>query len=130
MKDSKAATLRLPATVSELDLFAEIETNLYTAVVADSLDQLGYWNQAMKENLRPLTPSCRFAGWARTIAYADMYHVPDNPYDLEIESVDSILTGEVVVISTAGSVRNAPWGELLSTAALARGARGAVIDSP
>jgi 4-hydroxy-4-methyl-2-oxoglutarate aldolase len=47
---------------------------------------------------------------------------------LEIEAVDSILAGEVVVISTGGSRRNAPWGELLSTAALARGARGAVVD--
>jgi 4-hydroxy-4-methyl-2-oxoglutarate aldolase len=32
------------------------------------------------------------------------------------------------VVSTAESKRNAPWGELLSTAARARGARGAVID--
>ena len=33
-----------------------------------------------------------------------------------------------MVVSTAESLQNAPWGELLSTAALARGARGAVID--
>jgi regulator of RNase E activity RraA len=33
-----------------------------------------------------------------------------------------------VVVSTNASKRNAPWGELLSTAARARGARGAVID--
>jgi 4-hydroxy-4-methyl-2-oxoglutarate aldolase len=31
-------------------------------------------------------------------------------------------------VGTGASVRNAPWGELLSTAAMARGARGAVID--
>src|SRR6185312_15677466 len=36
--------------------------------------------------------------------------------------------GEVAVIGTAQSTRNAPWGELLSTAAKARGARGAVVD--
>jgi regulator of RNase E activity RraA len=42
--------------------------------------------------------------------------------------VDGILVGEVVVVSTVESKRNAPWGELLSTAARARGARGAVID--
>ncbi len=35
---------------------------------------------------------------------------------------------EVVVVATGNSRRNAPWGELLSTAAKARGARGAVID--
>jgi regulator of RNase E activity RraA len=47
---------------------------------------------------------------------------------MEIEAIDSILPGEVVVVSTQQSTRNAPWGELLSTAAKARGAQGAVID--
>ncbi len=32
------------------------------------------------------------------------------------------------MVATGESKRNAPWGELLSTAAKARGARGAVID--
>jgi regulator of RNase E activity RraA len=105
-----------------------VERNLYTAVVADSLDELGYTNQAMNEYVRPLFPECRFAGWARTLACCDVFHVPENTYAKEIEAVDSILAGEVVVVSTASSKRNAPWGELLSTAARARGARGAVID--
>jgi len=116
------------ATAENLELFAHIEGALYTAVVCDSLDRLGYRNQAMRENLRPLFPDCRFAGWARTVAYVDVYHIPEDPYGLEIEAVDSLLPGDVVVISTAGSVQNAPWGELLSTAARARGGRGAVID--
>jgi regulator of RNase E activity RraA len=47
---------------------------------------------------------------------------------MEIEAVDSILPDEVVVVSTSYSGHNAPWGELLSTAARARGARGAVVD--
>jgi regulator of RNase E activity RraA len=122
--------VRQPATAADLELFADIETNLYTAVVSDSLDELGYRDQAMRENLRPVYPCAPFAGWARTITCTDVYHDPANPYDLEIESVDSILSGEVVVISTGAetSRRNAPWGELLSTAAKARGARGAVVD--
>jgi regulator of RNase E activity RraA len=127
MKDF-AETRRAPATASEVELFREIETHLYTAVISDALDQLGYWNQVMREYLRPVTSACRFAGWARTIAYVDVYHVPEDPYGREIDAVDSILAGEVVVISTGGSKRNAPWGELLSTAARARGARGAVVD--
>jgi regulator of RNase E activity RraA len=82
----------------------------------------------MRADLRPLMPNVCFAGWARTIACIDVFHIPEDPYAKEIEAVDSILGGEVVVVSTADSTRNAPWGELLSTAARARGARGAVID--
>lgn len=103
---------------------------MYTAVVSDALDELGYRSQVLREFVRPLSlgPDDRFAGWARTFSCCDLYHVPDAPYDMEIEALDSILPGEVVVVSTGGSVRNAPWGELLSTAARARGARGAVVD--
>jgi 4-hydroxy-4-methyl-2-oxoglutarate aldolase len=119
---------RTPATEEDLILFKEVEEHLYTAVISDALDELGYRNQAMREFIRPLSPDDRFAGWARTLSYADVYHIPAAPYATEIEAMDSILPGEVVVASTAGSLQNAPWGELLSTAARARGARGAVID--
>ena len=104
------------------------EDNLYTAVVSDSLDQLGIRHQAMREYLRPVHPKCKFAGWARTIACSDIYHIPQDPYAIEIEAVDSLLPGEAAVVGTQNSQRNAPWGELLSTAAKTRGARGAVID--
>lgn len=104
------------------------ETQLYTAVVSDSLDQLGVRGQAMREYLRPVHKGCIFAGWARTISCSDIYHIPENPYDVEIAAVDSLMPGEVAVVGTQKSLRNAPWGELLSTAAKARGARGAVID--
>ena len=112
----------------DLSLCEFAETNLYTAVVSDSMDQLGVRNQAMREHLRPLYAGCKVAGWARTIACSDIYHVPDDPYGIEIEAVDSLLPGEVAVVGTQSSVRNAPWGELLSTAARARGARGAIVD--
>jgi len=105
-----------------------VEKNLYTAVVSDSLDQLGIRHQAMSEYLRPVHNRCKFAGWARTIACSDVYHMPEDPYLIEIEAVDSLLPGEVAVIGTQKSKRNAPWGERLSTAAKARGARGAVVD--
>lgn len=119
---------RSAATASDLELFAHVEANLYTAVLADSLDELGYRDQAMNERLRPIAGKESFAGWARTMLCMDMYHVPAEPYALEIEAVDSILSGEVVVVSTAESTRNAPWGELLSTAATVRGGRGAIVD--
>ena len=117
-----------PATKSDLDIFTHVEQNLYTAVVSDSLDALGYRNQVMREFIRPLSSGARFAGWARTIAFVDISYIPADPYGKEIQAVDSLLPGEVAVVSTGGSSQNAPWGELLSGAALARGARGAVVD--
>jgi 4-hydroxy-4-methyl-2-oxoglutarate aldolase len=113
---------------ADLELFEHIEKNLYTAVLADSLDEMGLREQAMRETIRPLSPDLVFTGWARTISCMDVYHTNSDPYEIEIESVDSLMPGEIVVVSTGDSRRNAPWGELLSTAALSRGARGAVID--
>src|SRR5580704_16781980 len=102
------------ASHSELSSF--VEQNLYTAVVSDALDQVGARHQAMREYLRPVHGQCRFAGWARTISCSDIYHIPADPHTVEIEAIDSLLPGEVAVIGTGRSIRNAPWGELLSTA--------------
>jgi len=118
----------LPSVEHDIALCEFVEKTLYTAVVSDALDQLGARNQAMREFIRPVYPDARLAGWARTISCSDLYHIPDDPYGIEIEAVDSLLPGEVAVVGTQGSIRNAPWGELLSTASRARGARGAVVD--
>lgn len=121
---------RAPGRVLEagdVQLFEHIEKNLYTAVLADSLDQMGLREQAMSETIRPLSPDLVFAGWARTIACMDVYHISEDPYGVEIEAVDSLMPGEIAVVATGDSRRNAPWGELMSTAAFSRGARGAII---
>src|SRR3979411_2319112 len=112
----------------DLALCEFAEKNLYTAVVSDSLDQLGVRHQAMREYLRPLYASCKVAGWARTITCSDLYHVPEDPYGIEIEAVESLLPGEGGVAAQQKPIRNSPGGELLSTAARARGARGAIVD--
>ena len=128
MSNDNHRTIRAAATQEDLTLFEKIGRQLYTAVISDSLDELGYRDQAMSHYIRPLSPEVCLAGWARTVECVDVDEIPDDPYEMEIEAVDSLLTGEVAVISTGGSVQNAPWGELLSTAAVARGARGAVVD--
>lgn len=118
---------RLVAPADE-ELFRHIEKNLYTAVISDALDDMGIRDRAMREHLRPVSPDLVFAGWARTVLCMDLHYDHPDPYGKEIEALDSVLPGEVVVVGTGGSTRNAPWGELLSTAAMARGARGAVVD--
>ena len=99
---------RLPATEADLKLFGQIEENLYTAVISDALDELGYRDQALGEFIRPLSTNDRFAGWARTLSCVDVYHIALDPYAKEIEAMDSILPGEVIMVSTAGSTQNAP----------------------
>jgi regulator of RNase E activity RraA len=51
-----------------------------------------------------------------------------NPYELEIALVDDLKPNEAVVFACGASGRIGPWGELLSTAAMARGASGCVTD--
>jgi regulator of RNase E activity RraA len=60
----------------------------------------------------------------------DVYDAPEgeNPYELEIRLIDDLKRDEVPLFSCGGTGRIAPWGELLSTAAKARGAAGVVMD--
>jgi regulator of RNase E activity RraA len=117
---------------SDRDLFNFIRNCLYVAVVCDILDEMGFRNQAMHQRIRPLLPNmeqCGFIGRARTFRWMETDHVAENPYEKEIEAMDSLKQGEVVVHSTDHSGTNAPWGELMSTVAKRNGAVGCVCDS-
>jgi regulator of RNase E activity RraA len=107
--------------------------NLYVAAVCDILDTLGHREQAMHQRLRPLLPdyrNCGFVGRARTLRWMETDYVTEvDPYGLEIEAMDSLQPGDVVVHSTDYAGTNAPWGELMSTVAMHNGAVGCVCDS-
>lgn len=110
---------------------SELLMTLYTAVLSDVMDELGYPNQALKPFVRPLDDALSFMGRARTGLYADTYSLlgGENPYELEIKLVDDLKPGDVAVFACGGPTdRIAPWGELLTTAAIARGAAGCVTD--
>ena len=107
-----------------------IRQSLYTAVLSDVLDGLGWREQAMPASIRPLDEDLVLAGFARTGLYREVFHVVpgENPYALEIALIDDLKPDEVAVFGCCGSRRIAPWGELLSTASRARGAAGCVTD--
>ena len=113
------------------ELFEYIRSNLYVPVVCDILDELGFRSQAMHQRLRPLDGDCcTFVGRARTMQWTvTEYIVADDPYGLEIEAMDSLGDGDVMVHSTDFSGTNAPWGELMTTLAKRKGAVGCVCDS-
>lgn len=113
-------------------LFNFIREHLYVAAVCDILDELGHPNQAMHQRLRPLLPdikTCGLIGRARTFRWMDTDHIAEDPYGLEIEAMDSLRQGDVVVHSTDYGGTNAPWGELMSTIAKRKGTAGCVCDS-
>ena len=110
------------------ECFDTMERRLYTSVISDILDQLGYRNQSMRADINPLWDGAVVAGRAHTLLSVDVFEVEENPYENEIAAVDSVKINDVLVAGTNGSTRTVLWGELLSTASRARGARGVVID--
>lgn len=108
------------------------QTTLYVAAVCDILDSLGYRQQAMHRRLRPLLPNpknCGFLGRARTLRWMEVDYVEADPYGLEIEAIDSLTSGDVVIHSTDYTGVATPWGELMTSVAVRNGAVGCVCDS-
>jgi 4-hydroxy-4-methyl-2-oxoglutarate aldolase len=118
---------------SDKELFLFIDKHLYVASVCDILDEMGYRNQAMHQRLRPLLSDirhCGFVGRARTFHWVETdVIIEEDPYGLEIEAMDSLKAGDVVVHSTDYRGTNAPWGELMSTISKSKGVVGCVCDS-
>jgi regulator of RNase E activity RraA len=108
-------------------LVQRLET-LYTAVVADCLDKVGIRTNVMEPFIRPLYRQAKMAGFAMTVQAVDVHNLPesaDDYYRGELQAVDSLADGDVMVVSNCGG---SYWGELLATAARYRGSRGIVVD--
>ncbi len=101
---------------------------LFTAVVADALDSLGYLKQCPAVQFQALTTNRLLVGRCKTTLWADMFHEDSHPYELELKAVDSCQPDDVFIVAAGGSTRAAVWGELLSTAVINSGCVGAIID--
>lgn len=111
--------------------FDELKKSLYTAVLSDVMDSMGFRDQAMKPFIRPLDDTSVLFGRARTGFFMNTYSVAEgeNPYEHEIALIDGLRPHDIAVLGCDGpTTRIAPWGELLSTACIHRGAAGCVTD--
>ena len=102
--------------------------SLYSAVVSDALDGLGFKNQSPRLSLQPYTAAGLLVGRCKTTLWVDMAHPDPRPYELELKAVDDCQPDDVLIAAAGGSVRSGIWGELLTTAARNRGCVGAIID--
>lgn len=105
-----------------------MRSELYTAVVCDALDGLGYRQQSPRLALPPLTVEGLLVGYCKTTLWADMTSPDPKPYELELKAVDECRPDDVLIAAASGSMQSGIWGELLSTAASNSGCVGAIVD--
>ncbi|MBD1558945.1 RraA family protein [Vibrio sp. S9_S30] len=117
-------------------LFTKIREELFTAVLGDVMDKMGYTQQFLPPYLNTLQRDMVIAGRAMTVLEADVFEEASSespnpamaqPFGLMFEALDSLKPNDVY-ICTGSSPDYALWGGLMSTRALKLGAAGAVLD--
>lgn len=121
---------------TDADLFEALASKLFTAVVGDILDKLGYRHQFLPAEIAPLRKDMKIAGRAMPVLEADIFDdgressagpLAQKPFGLMLEALDDLKPGEIYV-ATGASLRYALWGELMSTRARHLQAAGAIVD--
>ena len=121
---------------SDQELFALACRELFTAVVGDIMDVLGYQKQFLPPQIRPLRDDMVVIGRAMTVLEADVFSsqiensansLMAKPFGLMLEALDDLKAGEIY-ICTGASPTYALWGELMSVRAIKLDAGGAVLD--
>ena len=103
---------------------------LYTGAVADILDEIGpeYRDQALPNDIRPLDIHMKVAGPVYTVrGRARHYDDGKDPRYKQMDMLDAIIPGSVIVMDPGDDTVASHWGELMSNTARNKGATGAVI---
>ncbi|MBI2948805.1 MAG: RraA family protein [Verrucomicrobia bacterium] len=104
-------------------------SSLYSAVVCDVLDGLGFRQQALSSRVRPLTRARRVYGRVFTARAVAVTETPREPYKLQLAAVDALTRGDVLVVDGQETQTCAFWGELLTTACAHKGVHGVVMTA-
>ena len=121
---------------NEKEIFDAIRNELFTAVVGDVLDAMGYRKQFLPAGIRPLKADMKLVGRAMPVLEADIFSkgnaeskgpLASKPFGIMMEALDSLRENEIY-IATGGSWQYALFGGLMSTRAQHLKAAGAVLD--
>jgi regulator of RNase E activity RraA len=116
--------------------FEMLRRELFSAVIGDVMDTMGYTHQFLPPQLQPLRDDMIVVGRAMPVLEADDAGgegpgrgnpMLNQPFGLMLQALDDLQKDEVY-LCTGSSPTYALWGELMSTAALNRGAAGAVVN--
>ena len=118
---------------SDEELFTLMTQELFSAVVGDIMDEMGYFHQFLPPPIQSLDPNTMMAGRAMTVLEADITDIStdtmqkDKPFGLMLEALDDLKKNEIYICS--GSEKPyALWGELMSIRARKLGSAGAVLN--
>lgn len=117
----------MPEWKNDPELFELLRTTLYTPVVGDLLDELGFVHQFLPQPIQPIRRDMKLAGRAMPVLMIDVYGKQKHPFGRLTEALDQLQPGEIYV-ATGGEMRCAYWGEILTATAKKRGAVGAAIN--
>ena len=121
---------------NDKELFDIARKELFTALVGDVLDKMGYLHQFLSPSIKPLRSDMVTIGRAMPVLEADVFMekaigtqnpLMQKPFGIMFEALDSLQPDEVYICS-GSSPRDALWGGLMSTRATKLGAAGAVVD--
>src|SRR6202789_534019 len=79
----------------EATRFRTIIESLYTPVLGDVLDVLGYTHQFLPQPIQPMKENMRLVGRAMPVQIADAWGKQEDPFGLMTEALDHILPGEI-----------------------------------
>jgi len=121
---------------NDKELFSLAKQELFSALVGDVLDKLGFLHQFLPPGLKPLRSDMTVIGRAMPVLEADVFDEAVNnshntlmqkPFGLMFEALDDLNEDEVY-ICTGSSFTYALWGGLMTTRAIKLKAAGAVLN--
>ena len=121
---------------NDTELFALVKQELFTALVGDVMDKMGYLHQFLPPEVKPLDPKMILIGRAMPVLEADIFvekvqgsrnPIIEKPFGLMFEALDQLKENEVY-ICTGASPNYALWGGLMSARAIKLKAAGAVVN--
>lgn len=105
-----------------------LKENLYSGVLCDVMDGMGYRNQSIGQKLFPLRDDDVIFGPAFTSIATVVYSMPEHPLTAQCKVVDQLSQGEIYVLVTRGEYNCAVFGELFATAVKQRKGAGVLLD--
>lgn len=119
---------------NESEMLHMMKTELYSSVIGDILDQMGYVHQFLPSRIQPLREHMVVAGRAMTVLEADVCAgdggrnpVLQRNFGLMLEALDDLKKDEIYICSGA-SPSYALVGELMCTRMQILGAAGCVVN--